>query len=67
MKKVDLHLHATLWNIPKLGKMNLSSAEKMIPHLQELGIRKAVLMSGCEKKLPMGKNDTMRKICKKDF
>ena len=65
MKKVDLHLHATLWNIPKLGKLNLSSAEKMIPHLEELGIRKAVLMSGCEKKLPMGKNESSRKICQK--
>ena len=65
MKKVDLHLHATLWNIPRFGKMHLSSAKKMIPHLEELGIRKAVLMSGCEKKLPMGKNDTNRKICEK--
>ena len=65
MKKVDLHLHATLWNIPKMGKMHFSSAEKMIPHLKELGIRKAVLMSGCEKKLPMGKNSTSRKICEK--
>ena len=54
-----------MWNIPKLGKMHLSSAEKMIPHLKELGIRKAVLMSGCEKKLPMGKNSTSRKICEK--
>ena len=42
MKKVDLHLHATLWNIPKMGKMHFSSAEKMIPHLKELGIRKAL-------------------------
>ena len=63
MKKVGLHLHATLWNIPKIGKMHLSSAKKMIPHLEELGIRKAVLMSGCEKKLPVGRNSTSRKIC----
>ncbi len=65
MKKIDLHMHATLWNIPKLGKMHLSSAGKMIPHMEALGIKKAVLMAGGEKKTPIGKNSTNRKICEK--
>ena len=65
MKKIDLHLHATLWQIPKMGKMFLSSAKNMIPHLEELGIEKAVLMSGGEKKTPIGKNSTSMKICKR--
>ncbi len=65
MKKIDLHMHATLWNLPKLGKMHLSSAEKMIPHMEKLGISKAVLMAGGEKKTPIGKNSTNRKICEK--
>ena len=38
MKKIDLHLHLTPFQIPKLGKMNLASAKNMIPHLEELGI-----------------------------
>ena len=50
MKKIDLHLHVTLNQIPKQEKMFISSAENMIPHLEELGIGKAVIMSGGEKK-----------------
>ena len=46
----------TTWNIPKIGKMNLSSPKKMIAHMEELGIGKAVLMSSGEKKIPFAKN-----------
>lgn len=49
--------------IPKIGKFNLSSPKKMIAHMEELGIDKAVLMSSGEKKIPFGKNSTCQKIC----
>ena len=66
MKKIDLHMHImTTLPIPKLGKMNLSSPKKMIAHMEELGIGKAVLMSSGEKKIPFGKNSTCKKICDK--
>ena len=65
MKKIDLHLHLTPFQIPKLGKMNLASAKNMLPHLQELGIGKGVLMSSAEKGLPFGTNAANRKICQK--
>ena len=63
MKKIDLHLHLTPFQIPKLGKMNLSSAKNMIPHLEELGIEKGVLMSSTEKGLPFGTNKANKSIC----
>jgi len=51
MKKIDLHMHVmTTLNLPKLGKLNLSGPKKMIAHMEELGIKKAVLMSTGEKK-----------------
>ncbi len=66
MKKIDLHMHVmTTINVPKLGKINLSSPQKMIAHMEELGISKAVLMSSGEKKIPFGKNSICRKICEK--
>lgn len=66
MKKIDLHMHImTAWNLPKLGKVNLSGPEKMIVHMEEMGIKKAVLMSSGEKKIPFGKNSVCSKICKK--
>ena len=55
----------TNWNLPKLGKINLSGPEKMLHHMEELGIGKAVLMSSGEKKIPFGKNSVCRKICEK--
>lgn len=63
MKKIDLHLHLTPFQIPKLGKMNLASGANMIPHLEELGIGKGVLMSGSEGGLPFGTNKANQKIC----
>ena len=35
--------------MPKQNNMFISSAENMIPHLENLGIKKGVLMSGGEK------------------
>ena len=65
MKKIDLHLHLTPFQLPKLGKMNLTSGGNMLPHLDELGIGKGVLMSGAEKGLPFGTNKANRKICRR--
>ena len=63
MKKIDLHLHLTPFQIPKVGKLNLSSGKNMLPHLEELGISKGVLMSSGEKGLPFGTNKANAKIC----
>ena len=63
MDKIDLHLHLTPFQLPKLGKMNLTSGENMLPHLDALGIAKGVLMSSSEKGLPFGTNKANRKIC----
>ena len=63
MGKIDLHLHLTPFQIPKLGKMNLTSAKNMLPHLVELGIDRGVLMSSAEKGLPFGTNKANRRIC----
>ena len=63
MKKIDLHLHLTPFQLPKLGKMNLTSGKNMLPHLEELGIEKGVLMSSAEGGLPFGTNKANRKIC----
>ena len=63
MKKIDLHLHLTYRQIPKIGKMNLASGKSMLPHLDELGIEKGVLMSSGEKKVPFGTNKGNRKVC----
>ena len=65
MGKIDLHLHLTPFQLPKLGKMNLTSGKNMLPHMQELGIEKGVLMSSAEKGLPFGTNRANRKICEK--
>lgn len=65
MKKIDLHLHLTPFQIPKIGKLNLASAKNMIPHLEHLGIEKGVLMSGAEKGMPFGTNRANKSICDK--
>ena len=63
VKKIDLHLHLTYSRLPKIGKMNLASGKSMLPHLDELGIEKGVLMSGGERRVPFGNNEGNRKIC----
>ena len=65
MKKIDLHLHLTPFQIPRLGKLHLASGKNMLPHLEELGIGKGVLMSSAEGGLPFGTNKANRKICQK--
>ena len=65
MKKIDLHLHLTPFQIPKLGKLNQTIGKNMLPHLEELGIEKGVLMSGAEKGMPFGTNKANRAICEK--
>ncbi len=65
MKKIDLHLHLTLNQFPKQGNMFISSAENMLPHLEELGIGKGVLMSGGEAKAPFSGNQEVKAICEK--
>lgn len=66
MKKIDMHMHVMFdFNLPKLGKFNLSGPKAMIAHMEELGIEKAVLMSTGEKSKPVGRNSTCRKICEK--
>ena len=63
MKKIDLHLHLTPFQIPKIGKMHLTSGKNMLPHLDRLGIEKGVLMSSGEAGLPFGTNKANKKIC----
>ena len=65
MGKIDLHMHLTLRQIPKLGKLNLASGKSMLSHMDELGIDKAVLMSSGEKRAPFGTNVKNRRICEK--
>lgn len=65
MGKIDLHLHLTPWQLPKLGKMNLTSGKNMLAHLDELGIGKGVLMSSAEKGMPFGTNKANKAICDK--
>ena len=63
MKKIDLHLHLTPFQIPKIGKMHLTSGKNMLLHLDRLGIEKGVLMSSGEAGLPFGTNKANKKIC----
>lgn len=65
MGKIDLHLHLTPWQLPKLGKMNLTSGKNMLAHLDELGIGKGVLMASAEKGMPFGTNKANKAICDK--
>ena len=66
MKKIDLHMHVmAACNFPKIGKFEISGPKRMIAHMDELGIAKAVLMSSGEKKVPLGNNATNYKICQK--
>lgn len=65
MKKIDLHLHLTLNQLPKQENMFVSSAENMLSHLEELGIGKGVIMSGGEEKTPIGNNAEVKAICEK--
>lgn len=68
MKKIDIHLHLTLEQMPRQDKFFLSSAQNMLPHLAELGIARGILMSSGEgKNLPQmpGRNDECKAIAEK--
>lgn len=65
IEKIDLHLHLSLNPVPRSDKMFMSSAEEMLPHLDELGIQKGVLMSYGEGGVPFGTNEQNRLIAEK--
>lgn len=65
MKKIDLHMHLQLQPIYNDGKLFVSSPEDMLPHMDALGIEKAVLMSAGESAAPLGNNENNRQICEK--
>lgn len=60
MKKIDLHLH-----LNRLPRPDLSAAEQMIAHLDELGIEKGVLMSMEEDQMPFATSSQNRAVCEK--
>lgn len=64
MGKIDLHLHLSFHSVSKSDKMVVSSYEEMLPHLEELGIEKGVLMSSGETSsfMPMGSNEENYRI-----
>lgn len=67
MQKIDLHLHLSLTPLPDGGPMPVSSYVEMLPHLEELGIGKGVLMSSGENPdLPFGSNAGNRAIVAAD-
>ena len=63
MEKYDIHLHLTHHPVPPVGNMKISTARGMIPHLDELGIVKGVLMSSGEgHTMPIATNHSCAKI-----
>ena len=68
MGKIDLHLHLSYDSVPKSDKMSVSSYQEMLPHLEELGIEKGVLMSVGETAsfMPTGTNEENYRIVSAD-
>lgn len=66
MTKIDLHLHCTRTPVPRTDKGFVSTAAEMVPHLEELGIEKAVLLSAGETGGMMACNEDLRCICEED-
>lgn len=65
-QKIDTHLHLSLKQGPKEGKMWLSSYDNMLPHMAQLGIAKGVLMSVGETAASLGYNGDTIAICSAD-
>lgn len=67
IKKIDIHLHTTLKNIPKTENFFISNVEDMLLHMQNIGIDCAILMSSGERneKTPIALNCECLEICKK--
>ena len=68
MKKIDLHLHLSFDPVPKSDTLLVSTYKEMLPHLEELGIGKGVLMSSGERNfsMPMGANEENCRIAAAD-
>ncbi len=64
--KIDIHEHLAMAAVDMGGGMKVSSYGDMLPHLKELGIGKAVLMSSGEEAAPFGNNEVNRQIVKAD-
>lgn len=65
LSKIDIHLHLSPEEIYQSESQYISSAESMIFHLEELGIKKGILMSTSEFKndsILFGSNEENRKI-----
>lgn len=62
MEKIDIHLHLTMEQLPEAGEMFVSSAENMLPHLKELGIKRGILMSSGEGASPFAANEECRAV-----
>ena len=65
-KKIDTHLHLTFAPMEKGKGMYLSSFLEMLPHLEELNIRKGFALSGGESAVPFGSNDMACSIAAAD-
>lgn len=66
MTKIDLHLHCSYRPRPRTPDQFVSTAKDMAPHLEQLGIEKAVLMSAGEQDAPLGSNEGNLCICRED-
>ena len=69
LQKIDLHLHLSRIPLPRTEQMWVSDPAEMLPHMAELGIQKAVLMSTSENsqpQMPFGSNVDNRAIAQAD-
>lgn len=62
MNKIDLHLHVRMENGKEDELPRISCASDMLSHMNELGIRKGVLMSGGETECGFRNNEEIRTI-----
>ncbi len=69
LRKIDLHLHLSRLPLPRTEQMWVSDPAEMLPHMEELGIEKAVLMSTSEStqpQMPFGSNADNHAIVEAD-
>ncbi len=52
LQKIDLHMHLSPCQVPREGDLWISTPAGMLPHMRQLGIEKAVLMSAGESAAP---------------
>lgn len=65
MKKIDMHMHLQQQPVFRNEKLFISHPEGMLAHMDDLGIEKAVLMSGGESYAQLGDNAANAAICEK--